>query len=695
MTRKPTYEELRKRVEALERELEERQRTDENRNVRLRELETVFQNAPDAFVTLDVSHRVVDWNEGAKRIFGYSAEEALGRDLDELISGEDVADEAKDFTQRVFAGERVTSAESVRYARDGSPVHVLFSGTPIYRQNELQRIVGVYTDMTARKQAERDLEQSARKYRAIFENTGTATEIVEEDATISMVNAEFEELSGYSKEEIEGRISFMPFVANRGDVEKMLGHHWQRISGGISVPRKYEADIIDRKGNIRNTFITADLIPGTKQTVVSLLDVTEYRELQASYKQERDYLDQILEFSPDGIAIVNKHGEFVRFNRMAAELFGYTFEEIRGRRAFDFYANREEMERMLQTLRSQGSVLNYEIDFLRKDGQRLPCSLSISLLRDRRGRPTGSTSIIRDLRPWKEMLQELREQQEKFRGIATSALDAVIMMDDQGRITFWNNAAEKIFGYASDEALYQDLHELIAPERYLETYRKNLPEFQRSGTGPIIDQAIEITALHKDGTELPVELSLSTLKLGNAFHSVGIVRDISSRKKMEQKLQNMANTDQLTGAYNRYKFLEYLNYEINRVKRNNAPLSLVMFDIDHFKWINDTHGHGTGDETLKELVRITGESLRDVDILTRWGGEEFIVLTPDTDKLSASVLAERLRRTVEEHDFPGAGSVTISLGIVQYAGNEAAEDLINRVDERMYLAKRSGRNRAK
>jgi diguanylate cyclase (GGDEF)-like protein/PAS domain S-box-containing protein len=350
---------------------------------------------------------------------------------------------------------------------------------------------------------------------------------------------------------------------------------------------------------------------------------------------------------------------------------------------------------MLQTLRSQGSVLNYEIDFLCKDGQRLPCSVSINLLRDPRGRPSGSISIIRDLRPWKEMLQELREQQEKFRGIASSALDAVIMMDDQGRVTFWNNAAKRIFGYSSEEALYQDLHELIAPERYRGAYRKSLPEFQRSGTGHMIGQALEVTALHKDGTEFPVEVSLSTLKLGNAFHSVGLVKDITRRKMMEEKLQNMANTDQLTGAYNRHKFLEFLDHEISRVKRTNSPLSLVMFDIDHFKWINDTYGHGTGDETLRELVRITGENLRDVDILTRWGGEEFIVLTPDTDKLSASVLAERLRRTVEEHDFPGAGPVTISLGIVQYAGNEAVEDLINRVDERMYLAKRSGRNRVK
>jgi diguanylate cyclase (GGDEF)-like protein len=211
----------------------------------------------------------------------------------------------------------------------------------------------------------------------------------------------------------------------------------------------------------------------------------------------------------------------------------------------------------------------------------------------------------------------------------------------------------------------------------------------------MIDHSYELRALHKNGSEFSVDVSISALKLKDAWHSVGIVRDISDRKIMEEKLQNMANTDQLTGAYNRHKFLECLDYEVSRVQRNNTSLSLVMLDIDHFKRINDTYGHTTGDSVLKELVRLIRDNLREVDILTRWGGEEFLILAPDTNKLAATTLAERLRQAVKEHDFPEAGSVTISLGVAQYSRKESVDELVSRVDEHMYLAKQSGRNRVK
>ena len=556
----------------------------------------------------------------------------------------------------------------------------------------------------SRKPASREFEQGvdetepdsgARTYKAIFENTGTATMIIEEDGTISMVNSEFERLSEYRKEEIQGRTSFPPFIAHPDDVERLLGYHRQRKEQSTSAPRKYEVDLVTRSGRIKNALITADLIPGTTRSVISILDVTEYKQLQEAYKQERDYLDHILEYSPDGIAIANKRGELIRFNRIAAEISGYTSEEIQGKPASEFYADREEMDRVFEALRSQGEVRNHEIDFLRKDGTRAPSSVSISLLRSGTGKVMGSITILRDLREWKEMLETVREEEEKFKGIASSALDAIVMVDDAGCISYWNPAAEKIFGYTEQEVLGRDLHQLLAPQRYHEAFRKGFHVFRRRGEGYKVGRSMELSALHRNGTEFPVEVSLSPLKLRNAWHSVGIVRDISDRKIMEAKLEKMANTDQLTGAYNRHKLLESLDYEIKRIQRNKASLSLVMLDIDHFKWINDTYGHSTGDEVLRELVRIIQDSLRQVDILTRWGGEEFLVLAPDTNKLAAAALAERLRWTVSEHEFPQVGKITVSLGIAEYGGKETADELLSRVDERMYLAKQSGRNRVK
>ncbi|UCD75873.1 MAG: PAS domain S-box protein [Phycisphaerales bacterium] len=133
--------------------------------------------------------------------------------------------------------------------------------------------------------------------------------------------------------------------------------------------------------------------------------------------------------------------------------------------------------------------------------------------------------------------QALRESEEKFRQINESALDAIVMMDADGEISSWNGAAETIFGYSSDEALGRNLHTLLAPERYHSDCFEAFPHFQRTGRGPALGKTQELTAVRKDGTEFPVELAVSPLRMGERWHAVGIMRDISERKKAEQALK--------------------------------------------------------------------------------------------------------------------------------------------------------------
>jgi len=169
--------------------------------------------------------------------------------------------------------------------------------------------------------------------------------------------------------------------------------------------------------------------------------------------------------------------------------------------------------------------------------------------------------------------------------------------------------------------------------------------------------------------------------------------NITERKVMEQQLYSQAKTDKLTGAYNRHKFLESLEYEVNRSRRSGVPFSLLLLDIDHFKPVNDTYGHSVGDRILQGLVGVVRSCLREVDLLVRWGGEEFVVLVPDTEISGASQLAERLRDRVSSHIFPDVGSLTISIGIAQYLQEDSVDSLISRADQQMYQAKQKGRNR--
>ncbi|HEY3400613.1 MAG TPA: diguanylate cyclase [Geothrix sp.] len=164
------------------------------------------------------------------------------------------------------------------------------------------------------------------------------------------------------------------------------------------------------------------------------------------------------------------------------------------------------------------------------------------------------------------------------------------------------------------------------------------------------------------------------------------------RQALDQ-MEQAAGTDRLTGTLNRRWFENGAAQLMALSDRGEDPLSLILFDLDRFKQVNDTFGHGVGDEVLKAIAVTAGDQLRASDALARWGGEEFIVLCPATTLAGATILAEKIRRAVEARSLPQAGMVTISLGVAQHQRQEALDAWVQRADEALYRAKDRGRNR--
>lgn len=164
-----------------------------------------------------------------------------------------------------------------------------------------------------------------------------------------------------------------------------------------------------------------------------------------------------------------------------------------------------------------------------------------------------------------------------------------------------------------------------------------------------------------------------------------------------QKVEYMAITDSLTSLYNRRRFHMVLNKEYERTKRYATPLTVVMLDIDHFKKVNDKFGHQAGDAVLKETAQMIQKSIRDIDVAFRYGGEEFVIVLPNTEKNDASVVAERMRKKIAEHEFQelSGGHITISIGIAGIPDEDISseERLIQCADIALYQAKQNGRNR--
>jgi diguanylate cyclase (GGDEF)-like protein len=168
-------------------------------------------------------------------------------------------------------------------------------------------------------------------------------------------------------------------------------------------------------------------------------------------------------------------------------------------------------------------------------------------------------------------------------------------------------------------------------------------------------------------------------------------------KGTEQKLLEMATHDFLTGLLNRREMFNRLSLEVSRVNRTNEPLSVIMIDIDHFKNVNDTYGHTSGDMVLIEIARRLREGMRHYDLICRYGGEEFLVVAPETTVQRAHELAERLRMLVSEHlldvEATPPISITISAGVTQLVAGESVEEMLSRSDTALYRAKELGRNR--
>ncbi|MEW6765084.1 MAG: diguanylate cyclase [Pseudomonadota bacterium] len=313
------------------------------------------------------------------------------------------------------------------------------------------------------------------------------------------------------------------------------------------------------------------------------------------------------------------------------------------------------------------------------------------------------------------MERELATGQARLEAIASSMSEGMYMLDTEGRLVFINPAALQMLGYREDELLGRNLHDVIHhTDRHGDhVAAENCPINQAIHRKEPCDADNDIF-WRKDGRAMRVAYAASPVVIdGKVAGSVAIFRDNHDRLEREEALAmaqeqaeelnrqlqvqieevtRASETDPLTGIANRAKFNMVLQREYDRARRYGTPLSLVLLDIDHFKQINDTQGHLSGDEVLRELTRLIRHNLRSSDHFARWGGEEFVILSPESAPLALE-LAEKLRKLIAEHHFEPVGSVTCSFGVTQCNDNDTLDLCLTRADEALYRAKAHGRNR--
>lgn len=267
--------------------------------------------------------------------------------------------------------------------------------------------------------------------------------------------------------------------------------------------------------------------------------------------------------------------------------------------------------------------------------------------------------------------------------------DIILILQPDGNIVEANPAAVEAYGYSCQELLDKTIYDLRADkDNALVTTQ----------IGQILSSPYQFEAVHrrKDGTVFPVEVSSHNQDFEGETVIFSIIRDVSARKQVENRLRYLATHDSLTNVPNRYLFEQVLQHAVAQAKKGDIN-SLLFLDIDNFKIVNDTFGHLAGDQLLVNIVNILQRTLRKHDILARLGGDEFAILLSGTDTAEAGIVAEKLRAAVEEAElclnmYGTYFKPTISIGIVGIDGHVSSQDLLADVDAALYRAKGCGKN---
>lgn len=287
--------------------------------------------------------------------------------------------------------------------------------------------------------------------------------------------------------------------------------------------------------------------------------------------------------------------------------------------------------------------------------------------------------------------RDLTRSRRLCAALIESAPDALLVVDDEGRIVLTNARAEAMFAYAREELLNQPI-ELLVPERFRTAHTDHRAAYAAAPTVRSLGGGPEVMARRRDGSEFAVEVALSPVRIHGGHLTIAVVRDVTDRLRYEEQLRFLGGHDALTGLYNRHAFEE----EQARLARGRQfPVSVLVADVDGLKDVNDRFGHRAGDDLLRRAAAILGHAFRAEDTVARVGGDEFAALLPSTDRDAAEAAIGRIELLVERDNAlsPGA-ELHLSVGAATVRDGHGLPCCLGEADAAMYRRKRSHPDRA-
>jgi diguanylate cyclase (GGDEF)-like protein/PAS domain S-box-containing protein len=413
-------------------------------------------------------------------------------------------------------------------------------------------------------------------------------------------------------------------------------------------------------------------------------------QTEQALRESESRFRSVAESANDAIIAADSQGRIISFNPAAQRMFGFDGETVAGQPISFLMPERFRpmhdagLQRVAERPDSSRIIgKTVEVVGLRADGAEFPIELSLSTWQTGGRRFFGG--IIRDIASRIEAEDQAR--------VLETAPDPIVKVDAARRIVLANARTEELFGYLRSELMGRPVEDLFAAH----SSRRAADRFHAVGVdadGDAPEQAVELIGVRKDGSEFPVDVTLSAARGADGIVVTSILRDVTERRRFESQLRHLADHDHLTALFNRRRFEEELAEYAAVPGRRGA---VVLLDLDRFKYVNDFHGHTAGDEVVRMIGRALTGVISDNDVVARLGGDEFAVLLKGADRDEAARVANVILNTVSSQELAIgtlAVTTTASIGVVPFSDSESGVDaLLAAADMAMYAAKEAGGDR--
>lgn len=551
----------------------------------------IAENMYDALYTLDMAGNFTYVNDVVLKRSGYGREWFIGRNIFDFILPENRGMVQKSF-KAVMNGEAVPAYELNYFSASGNQLWIEINATPLVDQGKITGVLVVSRDITDRKKIEEELnlyrrnlegliesrtaelrianeqlqgeinehkktEEALRSsesyYRTIFQNTGTAMVIMEEDTTISLSNAECEKFVGYRPSDLEGKRRAIEFVA-RNDLQRILDFQKLRKSEPEKAPGSYELKIVDRFSNVRDVHITIATIPDTQKTIASFLDITEQKKMEVALKESEAKYRHIFENAMEGIFQTTRDGSLIDVNPAFAHIFGYkspqdilkSVKDI----TYEIYADPNQRARLKQLLDKQGHVHNFETECRRKDSTRMWISMNVRVVKAGNDRDTFYEGTLVDITERKKIQEDLENKSRSLEE-TNIALRVLLKQRDEDKTGL-------------EEKILHNIKELV------------LPYVDRLRVGQYSKDSVIVDIIESNLNEIlsPFIKSMAS-RYANFTPKEIQIADLMKKGKTTKEISQILNLSPRTIDIHRYNIRRKLNINKKKVNLQSYLLTLT------------------------------------------------------------------------------------------------------------------------